>query len=162
MAGKAASTPTAARPDDHGGAARAQAVPREPHRLGPPDDLEGVLDAAAGQLAHGGGRVADARVDRVRRSARERELEHRRIAIDGHDRTRAREHEARDDLLPDAAAADDRRPLADARPRDVAHGADAGHRAAAEQRGLPERHVDRQRHDARGGDHGRARRSRRP
>ena len=149
-------------PDDDGGAARAQAVPGEPHRLGPPDDLEGVVDAAAGQLAHGRGRVVAAGVDRVRRAARERELEHRRIAVDGDDRARAREHEAGDDLLPDAAAADHRGPLADARPRDVAHGADAGHRAAAEQRGLPQRHVDRSAARRRRRRPRRARRSRRP
>ena len=85
-----ASTPTAASPTTTAVAAGAQAVPREPHRLGPPDDLEGVLDAAVGQLAHDGRGVGDARVDRVGGSARERELEHRRIAIDGDDRAGAR------------------------------------------------------------------------
>src|SRR6185436_12562148 len=107
-------------PDDHCGTTGAQTVPCEPHRLGPSDHLERVLDSAVGQLPYDGRGVGDARIDRVGRAARACEVEYRRIAIYGDDRARAGEHEARDHLLPDAAAADDCGPFADARPRDVA------------------------------------------
>ena len=152
IAGKAASTPTAARPTTTAlPPARRQS---QASRIvsGRPTTSKAWSTPPPVSSRTVGGRVARARIDGVRRPARERELEHRGVAVDGDDRARAREHEAGDDLLPDAAAADHRGALADARPRHVAHRADARDRAAAEQGGLPQRHGRRQRHDA-GGRH---------
>ena len=93
--------------DDDCGSAGPQAVPGEAHRLRAPDDLERVVGAAAGQPRHARGGRRRAGLDRVRRSARKRELELRRVEVDRDDRIGAGEAERRDDLEADAAASDD-------------------------------------------------------
>ena len=152
MAGKAASTPTAARPTTTAvPPARRQsqasrmvsARPTTSKACSAPPPVSSRTAAAGSD---------ERRVDRVRGTARERELEHRGIAVDGHDHAGARQHETRDDLLTDSAAADHRGAITDAHPRDVAHGSDARHGTAPEQRGLPERHVRGQGNDARAVD----------
>ena len=84
---------------------------------------------------------------RGRRPQRQRLLAPLGAEIDGDDRVRARQHEAEDDRLADAAAADDDRALPRPHARGVEHRADAGGHAAADQRGDLRRHarVDRPR-----------------
>ena len=88
--------------------------------------------------------------DRVRRAAATRELELRRLAVDGDDRRRPGQPCAGDHLQPDAAAADHADALADPHAGGV-DGADPGDDATAEQRGLPQRELARDRHGAAAG-----------
>ena len=161
IAGSDTSTPTARcrrRPRSPPGAA----VPGQADGLGAADDLEGVVDAAAGQLEHGGGGVvagASTACVAPARSASSSFAGSRSTATIS---ARAGEPSAGDDLLPDAAAADHaHRSRRAATPRGVAHRADARDHAAAEQRGLPQRHLGGSGTRAAPPDHA-ARRSTRP
>ena len=84
----------------------------------------------------------------MRRSARSRELELRRVEVDGDDRARARDAERGDDLQPDATAADDDRRLAGLDPGGVPDRAERRDDAASEKRRLPERKLAWQGHRA--------------
>ena len=106
-----------------------------------PDGLEGVVDAAAGELEHGADGIAGRRVDDVGRAERQREVALRRDAVDRDDATRADDRGGLDRVEPDAAAADHRDDLAGADLRGVHHRADTGRDAATDERGLVERHV---------------------
>ena len=86
----------------------------------------------------------------MRRAACERELELRRIEVDGDDRLGAGETERRDDLQSDTAAADHGSRLTRPNPRGIAYRAERRHDAAAEQRRLPQRELARERHRSRG------------
>ncbi len=78
------------------------------HRVGAARQLEGVIDAAARQVAHLFDAVRVARADRVRRADAERHFEPRRLAVDRDDRLRAGESRAQHAGQTDAAQADDR------------------------------------------------------
>ena len=142
------STPLGRQPDDRRRPAGPQHVPGLPDRGRVADDLEGVLDAAAGDRQHLLDHAAARRQHRVRGAPAKRELELALVGVDGDDRPGAGELRARDHLEPDAAAADHAHARADAQAGPVDR-SDPGDDAAAEQRGLPQRDRRRQRHRAR-------------
>ena len=84
-------------------------------------------------------RGCGAGLDGIRRAARQRELELRRIQVDGHDRIGVRQPERRDDLQTDAPTADHGGRLARLDARGVSDCAERGDDSAAEERRLPER-----------------------
>ena len=104
-------------------------------------ELERVLDAAAGRFADLLDGVRGARIERVRRAERFRELELRIREIDGDDLPRAGRARAEQRREPDAAEADHRHRRARAHLRGVDDGADAGEHGAPEQRGFVERQL---------------------
>ena len=131
-------------PDDHrgarraaarptrGGSSRAADRPRTRGRRRPRDELEHrATRVVAVAASHGVGRAA--RAARASSFAASRSTATMRLG--------AREPRGRDDLEPDAAAADHADAVARRHPGRVAHRAEAGHDAAAEQRRLPERQL---------------------
>ena len=112
------------------------------------------VDAAPGEVAHAPRAVLARRRPRPRRSrpARAPARASPAVAIDRDDPPRAGELGGRDDLQPDAAAADHRDAVAEAHAGGVAHRARAGDDAATQERGLPQRDVGPQRDRARAGD----------
>ena len=128
--------------DDRRGAALAQHVERLLRGRRQPDRLEGVVDAAAGELEHGTDRVAGRRVDDVGRAERRapgRSFDAMRsTAMMRPAPTIAAAWIAFSPMPPQPITATVS-PGADL--RGVHHRADAGRDAAADERGLVERHV---------------------
>src|SRR6266566_1747138 len=111
------------------------------------DRLEGVVGAAAREIADGRDGVVLPGVDRVRGAETARQLELRGHDVDGDDPGRPRQHAAPHAGEPDAAEAEDGHRGAGLDARPVQHRAHARHDAAADQRRAVERHagVDRDR-----------------
>ena len=130
------------------GAAGAQHAERLLGGLLQADGLEGVVHAAAGELAHLADRVALRRVDGVGGAELAGQLELRLEHVDGDDLAGAGDGGALDAVEADAAAPDHGDGGAGLDLGGVEHRADAGGDAAADQRGPVERHVLADLHEA--------------
>src|SRR5881396_3476564 len=133
--------------DDGERAARAERVERLADDGEVADRLEGVVGAAAREIADGGDGVVLPGVDRVRGAETARQLELRGHDVDRDDLGRSRQHAALHAGEPDAAEAEDGHRGAGLDARPVQHRAHSRHDPAADQRRAVERHagVDRDR-----------------
>src|SRR5438093_2728889 len=133
--------------DDGERAARAERLERLADDGEVADRLEGVVGAAAREIADGGDGVVLPGVDRVRGAEAARELELRGHDVDGDDPGRPRQHAALHAGEPDAAEAEDGHRGAGLDARPVQQQAHSRHDPAADQRRAVERHagVDRDR-----------------
>src|SRR5437660_5272387 len=127
--------------DDGERAARAERVERLADDGEVADRLEGVVGAAAREIADGGDGVVLPGVDRVRGAETARQLELRGHDVDRDDLGRPRQHAALHAGEPDAAEAEDGHRGAGLDARPVQHRAHARHDAAADQRRAIERHA---------------------
>ena len=132
--------PLGSQSDDDDCATRPDGAPGEPDRVRPPDHLERVVDAAAGEPPDDAdGSRLRGRLDRVGRALGTRQLELLCDAIDRDDRVCTGHPGAGDHLQTDAATAEHCDGLASAHACDVADGSHAGDDPTPEQRRLPER-----------------------
>src|SRR2546430_4365803 len=133
---------------------RSERVVGLPNRRGEPDDLEGVVHAAAARegadLLRG---LAPRGQDRMRGAELPRQVELVVEPVDGDNRRRAREGGALDDVQPDAASAEDRHATPGLDPGAVDYRADARDHSAPEQRGPVEGNIGRDLQDRPFWDH---------